>query len=140
MDDGRRVMNRIEVDLDSSLEDLFSRVEEKVKKDITTMVTRHGLKLERADLPLKWSGLQDGDCMSALYHKHPPSRERCFQVVTSSQESLAAARLSKTFPGSQPVSMGAFGDAIAQAPGPADTQTAGKPPAPDHPRGFDATS
>merc|ERR1712178_611474 len=25
------------------------------------------------------------------YHRHPPSRERCFQVVSSSQESLAVA-------------------------------------------------
>jgi len=117
IDTGRRILNNIEVDLDSSLEDLFVRVEKKVKKEVSSLITKHGLKLERADLPVKWSGLQDGDSISALYHKHPPVQERKFKVVSPSRLSPSHDRLAQLW-AHQPVSMGAFGDTIAQAAGP----------------------
>lgn len=96
---------------------MFAQVEAKLKKDINALITRPGVKLERADLPLKWSGLEHGDRITALYHRHPPAKERRFQVVTSPQGSLAQTWLSKKIPSGDAVSMGAFGDTIAQTAG-----------------------
>lgn len=114
---GKRIFDNVEIDLDSTLEDLFVQVEAKVGKQISTMITRHGWNLERAELPLKWSGLQDGDSITAVLHTHPSVQERKFEVVTASHDSLASSWISKRFPQEDPVSMGAFGDTIAQATG-----------------------
>jgi hypothetical protein len=123
LNNGKTILDNVAIDLDSSIEDLFSRIEGKAKKTIQGLITRHGSKLERSDLPLKWSGLQDGDQVSALYNVHPPSRERvsserAFQLVTESDrhDKLAAQWLDKKFTDGDNVKLGAFGDAIAAAP------------------------
>jgi len=114
---GKRNLGDVEVALDSSVAELFAKVEAKVGKPIPTMITRHGWTLERAELPIKWSGLQDGDAITAVLHIHPSVQERRFEVVEASDDTLASTRLSQRFPKEESVSMGAFGDTIAQATG-----------------------
>jgi hypothetical protein len=66
---------------------------------------------------MSWSGLQDGDTITAMHKTHPSPNSRQFQVVSASLDSLAAAKLNSKFSNSDAVSMGAFGDTIAQTTG-----------------------
>lgn len=133
LDNGSRVLDNMIVHVDSSLEDLFVQIEGKVGIDIPSLITRPSstcpaLILERAGLPIKWSGLQDGDLVTAVLHPEPavPSVQgRRFQVVTAPHDSLADKWLSKRFPNTESVSMGAFGDTIAKG---ADAEAAGAYP------------
>jgi len=112
---GKRILDNVEVDMDSSMEELFCRVESKISnKQVHNLITRHGLKLERAELPIKWSGLQDGDLITANHQVHPPvqdrlSPSRSLAAVAATNDKLA--KLAKF----DAVSMGGFGDVIANA-------------------------
>lgn len=115
---GRSILDRSKIDLDASLEELFARVEKKLGKDIQTLFTSHGLQLERADLPIKWSGLKDGDTITAVQNARPAVQER--KVAASEHGSPSKPSTLRTFgidrrdvPSEPPVSMGAFGDEIA---------------------------
>lgn len=129
----REVLAKINVDLDSSVEDLFKQIESKIgEHDIPSFITRSGLKLERADIPVKWSGLKDGDVITAMRRAKPSVEQRLFEVVTAS----------KRLPGpdTTPVSMGAFGDTIVQVADetgttgayPSTRVTSTMPPLPSH--------
>lgn len=130
----RCIMSEIEVDLDSSLDELFARVEARVGKPIPVLISRHGLKLERAELPVKWSGLQSGDTITAVYHTHPPVEDRIspsrakFQVISpSSSPNGKTSKLLSRVPNADPVSMGAFGNVIASATAAAGSATGAYP-------------
>jgi len=115
LNNGKTIMDKAAIDLDSSLEELFDLVETKTSKPVEVLITRHGVKLERDDITVRWSGLRDGDRIIAMYTAHPPAEDRVFQAV--SPNSLAKAKFNKMFAKEEPVAMGAFGDVIAKAAG-----------------------
>lgn len=110
---GKRIFDNKDFSLDSSVEDIFALIETKIGKPISSLITRHGLELERSELPIKWSGLQEGDLITAVHHTHPPVDKR---LSPASLQKRAETELSKKFQVSN-LSMGAFGDIIATQAG-----------------------
>lgn len=114
---GRCILDKIKVDLDSSLEDLFVRAEKKLGKEVLSLITSHGNKLERADLPIKWSGLQNDAVITAMHSVHPSVEARRSERAASERGSPSRPPRHHAdgtdSPSQEPVSMGAFGDEIA---------------------------
>lgn len=121
---GESVLKGYGFERDSPMVDLFARVQEESSKEIQALIGPHGEKLERAELPLKWSGLKNGDVITLIQQKHPKLEDRMVNLAPSPQSSKTAKSppvrthgLSKAwktmdFPDQGPVSMGGFADTI----------------------------
>mmetsp|Transcript_79004 Transcript_79004/g.123303 ORF Transcript_79004/g.123303 Transcript_79004/m.123303 type:complete len:517 (+) Transcript_79004:85-1635(+) len=124
LDTGAFVLKDYSFERDSPLVDLFTRVEEEACKEVHALIGPHGENLERAELPIKWSGLRDGDVITLVHHKHPKLEERRIDLAVSPTSGntrilppvrtcgLSKAWKTMDFPDQGPVSMGGFADTI----------------------------